>query len=108
MKKLLCFCVIISAGFSLYAFDRSLNGSWGLVQSGEKMEFLRFNTSEIVIMNTLFRAGDFEEADDTIAIELEGESVLIQYYRLSQSKLLFIMWNTDSPEESITLILSRL
>jgi hypothetical protein len=96
-------------GLGLYAFDRSLNGSWGLIKSGEKIEFIRFNTNEIILMDTLFRANTYEEADDTIYIDnFEGDSVIIQYYRLAQNKLLFIMWNTDSPDQSITLILSKL
>jgi hypothetical protein len=53
-------------GFTLYAFDRSLNGSWGLVKGIERTEFLRFNTNEIIIMDTVFRSYDYEEADDTI------------------------------------------
>jgi hypothetical protein len=111
MKKLICFCVVISVGLTLYAFDRSLNGSWGLVKSGEKMEFIRFNTNEIIIMDTLFRPNDYEEeeGDNTIYIDsFDGDSIVIQYYRLSQNKLLFIMWDVDNPEQSITLVLSKL
>jgi hypothetical protein len=111
MKKLICFCVVISIGVTLYAFDPSLNGSWGLVKSGEKMEFLRFNTDEIILMDTLFRSSEYEEEekDNSIYINsFDGDSVIIQYYRLSQNKLLFIMWAVDNPEQSITLILSKL
>jgi hypothetical protein len=93
----------------LYAFDRSLNGSWGLVQDGEKIEFIRFNNNEILIMNTLFRSNDYEEADDSIYIDdFDGDSVIVQYYRLSPNKLLFIIWNPNNVSESITLILSKL
>jgi hypothetical protein len=108
MKKYFCLFVMIFVGFGLYAFDRSLNGSWGLVKSDEKVEFICFNTNEIIIMNTLFRSNNYEEADDTIYINFDGDSVVIQYYRLSSNKLLFIMWNTDNPEQSITLILSKI
>jgi hypothetical protein len=109
MKKLICFFVILSAGLALYAFDHSLNGSWGLVKTGEKIEIIRFSASEITVMSTLFRSGEYAEADDSIYIDnFEGDSVVIQYYRLSANKLLFIMWNTNNPEESVTLILSKL
>jgi len=109
MKKLICFLMVFSMGFALYAFDRSLNGGWGLVKAGEKTEFLRFNTNEIRIFDTLFRSRDYEEADDTIYIDdFEGDSVIIQYHRLAPNKLLFIMWNTDNVEQSITLILTKL
>jgi hypothetical protein len=109
MKKLICFFIIFSMCFALYAFDRSLNGSWGLVKGSEKTEFIRFNTNEIMLLDTLFRSNDYEEANDTIYIDnFEGDSVIIQYHRLSQNKLLFIMWNTDNVEQSITLILTKL
>ena len=109
MKKLICFFVVFSMGFTLYAFDRSLNGSWGLVKGGEKTEFLRFNTNEIIILNKLFRSRDYEEADDTIYIDdFDGDSVIIQYHRLTPNKLLFIIWNTDDIQQSITLILTKL
>ena len=109
MKKLICFFIIFNMGFTLYAFDRSLNGSWGLVKNGEKNEFLRFNTNEIILLNKLLRPRDYEEVDDTIYIDdFDGDSVVIQYYRLSPSKLLFILWNTDDIEQSITLILTKL
>jgi len=109
MKKLICLFIIFNMGFALYAFDRSLNGSWGLVKNGEKTEFLRFNTNEIILLNKLFRSRDYEEIDDTIYInDFDGDSVVIQYYRLSPIKLLFILWNTDDIEQSITLILTKL
>lgn len=109
MKKIICLLVALSTGLALYAFDRSLNGSWGLAKDGEKIEIMRFNTNEIIIMNSPLRAGNYTEADDTIYIDnFDGDSVIIQYYRLSTNKLLFIMWNTDNPEQSITLILTKL
>jgi len=109
MKKTLCFLLFFCICFSLYAFDRPIIGSWGLILSGEKQEFIRFGQNEIIVMNTLFRARDFERAEDTIFIpDFEGDSIIIQYHLLSQNKLLFIIWNPDRIEESITLILSRL
>ena len=93
----------------MFAFDPSLNGSWGLIMGDEKEEIVRFNTNEIILYDQLFRSRDYEEADDTIYIyDLLGDSVILQYYRLSIGKLLFILWNVDNPIESMTLILSRL
>ena len=101
--------MVFSMSFALYAFDRSLNGTWGLVKGSEKTEFIRFNTNEIIILDTLFRSSDYEEADDTIYINnFEGDFVIIQYHRLSPNKLLFIMWNTDNVEQSLMLILTKL
>ena len=109
MKKIVCLVVFINICLGLYAFDRSLIGSWGLIMNGEKEEFIRFNNNGIVIMNTLFRSTDYYEADDTIYIaDFDGDSVIMQYYRLASNKLLYILWNTDDPTQSITLILSRL
>jgi len=109
MKKLICFLVIFGIGFAIHAFDSSLNGSWGLIKDGEKMVIIQFNTDEIIITNTLFRAGNYTETDDSIYIDdFEGDSVVLQYYRLSANKLLIVIWNTDNPEQSITLILSKL
>ncbi|WP_461256028.1 hypothetical protein [Treponema sp. R80B11-R83G3] len=109
MKKYIFIVFFFSITFSLSAFDRSLNGSWGLITDGEKIEFIRFNNNEVIIINTLFRATDYKEIDDTIYIDdFEGDSVIIQYYRLSPTKLLFIMWNTDNITQSISLILSKL
>jgi hypothetical protein len=109
MKKFIGFVILFNIVFCLSAFDRSLNGSWGLVKDGEKMEFLRFNNNEVIIMNTLFRSTDYEESDDSIYIDdFDGDSVIIQYYRLSSNKLLFIMWNTDDFTQSINLILSKI
>jgi hypothetical protein len=59
-------------------------------------------------MNTLFRSGDYEEAENTIYIEQDGGSILLQYYRLSANALLFIMTNADDFSEAVTLILSKL
>jgi hypothetical protein len=101
--------VVLSTGLALHAFDRSLNGGWGVVLEGEKMEIIRFNTNEIIIMNTLLRAHDYTESDDTIYIDdFNNDSVIIQYYRLAANKLLFILLNTDNPEQSITFILTKL
>jgi len=109
MKKLICFFAIFITGLGLYAFDRSLNGGWGLIKDGEKVELIRFNTNEITVMNTLVRSSNYTEADDTFYIDdLDGDSVIIQYFRLSANKILFLMWNTNNPEQSITLILSKL
>jgi hypothetical protein len=108
MKRFVCFLVMAGICVGAFAFDRSLNGSWGLSKDGEKEEFLRFNNNEISIMDTLFRESDYGKADNSIYIELEDESLLIQYYLLSPKTLLFIMTNTEDFSEAITLILSRL
>jgi len=109
MKRIICVIVFANICLGTYAFDRSLNGSWGLIMNGQKEEFVRFNNNEILIMNILFRSSDYTEADDSIYIaNFEGDSVLIQYYRLASNKLLFILWNTDDPTQSVTLILSKL
>jgi hypothetical protein len=109
MKKMICLLFLLCIGLGLFAFDRSLNGSWGLILAGEKKEFIRFNNTEILIMDRLFRSGSYQEGDDTIYINnFDGDSVLLQYYRLAPNKLLFILWNTDDPTQSITLILSKL
>ena len=111
MKKGICFFVMFIIGFSVFAFDHSVHGSWGLIHGREREEFVRFNssTNEIIIMNTLFRSRDYEEAENTIYIsDFDGESVIIQYYLLAPTKLMFILWNPDSVEQSITLILSKL
>ncbi len=109
MKKIVCFFVMISLGYGLFAFDRSLIGSWGLIANKEKEEFVRFNANEMILINETFSSGDYIEGDNTIYIsDFDGDSVIIQYYLLSPNTLLFILWNTDDPIESITLILSRL
>ena len=111
MKKNICFFVMFIIGFSVFAFDRSLNGSWGLVHGKDREEFIRFNssTNEILIMNTLFRSRDYEEAENSIYIsDFDGESVMVQYYLLSSNKLLFIMSDLEKVGQSITLILSKL
>jgi len=109
MKKLVCFFAMISLGYGLFAFDRSLNGSWGLTQGNEKEEIIRFNTNEIIFNGELFRSGSYEEAENTIYFsDPEGGDVVIQYYLLSSKKLLFILWNVNDPTESLTLILSKL
>ena len=111
MKKILCVSFLFFICLSAYAFDSSLNGSWGIVMENEKMEIIRFNSvnNEIIIMNLLFRSNDYSSADDTIHIySFEGVPAIIQYYRLAPNKLLFILWNTDNISESITLILSKL
>jgi len=109
MKKVICLLLLMCACFSLYAFDRALIGSWGIIMSNEKEEFIRFGQNDVRILNMLFTSRDFERAEDTIFIEdFDGDSVVIQYYLLAPNKLLFIMWNVDDPLESLTLILSKL
>jgi len=109
MKKLACLFAMICIGSGLFAFDRSLNGSWGIIQGSEKEEVIRFNTNEIILMDQLFRSRDFEEGENTIYIDdFDGDSVVIQYYLLAPNKLLFIFWNVDEPTESLTLILTKL
>ena len=109
MKKVVCFFAMIGIVYGLHAFDRSLNGSWGLIYGNDKEEFIRFNTNEILLMNQLFRSRDYEEGENTIYIsDFDGDSVIIQYYLLAPNKLLFILWNVDEPTESITLVLSKL
>ena len=109
MKKMVLIFMLFCIGSTLFAFDRSLIGSWGLViPGGEKEEFVRFGQDEIRIMNLLFRARDFERAANTIFIEdFDGDSVVIQYHLLSQNSLLFILWNLDDFTESLTLILTK-
>ena len=109
MKKIMFVFVLLGICSALFAFDHVLIGSWGLIMPDEREEFIRFGHDEVIIMDLLFRSRDFERAEDTIFInDFDGDSVLIQYYLLSQNKLLFIMWNIDEPTESLTLILSRL
>ena len=109
MKKLACFFAMICIGSGLFAFDRSLNGSWGIIQGSDKEELIRFNTNEIIFMDQLLRSSDFEEAENTIYVnDSDGDSVIIQYYLLAPNKLLFIFWNIDDPSESYTLILTKL
>ncbi|MCL1959061.1 MAG: hypothetical protein FWF68_05630 [Spirochaetes bacterium] len=50
MKKFICLFAMLSIGYGLFAFDRSLNGSWGLTEGKEKEEIIRFNTNEIVLI----------------------------------------------------------
>jgi hypothetical protein len=91
----------------LYAVDNSLIGSWGLVDEyGDKTEMVRFNGNEVIFMNTLFRQHEYTEANDSIYFN--DSAVIMQYYLLAPNKLLFIIWDTENAEESITLILSRL
>jgi len=117
MKKALCLLFLIITCLSshlmssVHAFDSSLDGSWGLIMENEKEEIIRFNTAkkEIVIMNYLFRQGDYTSGNDTIYISnFDGNTVIIQYYRLAQNKLLFVFWNADNISESLTLILTKL
>ena len=117
MKKILCVFFLLftflSSPFmsSIYAFDNSLDGTWGIVMNDEKLEMVRFNSSnkEIIIMNFLFRQNDYTSADYTIHIySFDGNSVIIQYYRLAPNKLLFTIWNTDDITQTMTLILSKL
>jgi hypothetical protein len=100
--------IIINVTAGLYAFDRSLNGSWGIVKDGEKTEIIRFNNTELFFADTLFLEGDYAEAENTIYVEEEEEFFLIQYHLLSSNKLLFIMTGENDFSDSITLILSRL
>jgi hypothetical protein len=108
MKKFFCLCgaILVSAG--LYAFDRSLNGSWGIVKDGEETEIIRFNNTEIFFADTPFQAGDYEEAENTIYLEEGGDFLFLQYHLLSSNKLLFILTGKDDFSETVTLILSRL
>jgi hypothetical protein len=108
MKKLVCFAVAISITCSLYAFDSSLNGSWGLITPDEKEEVIRFNTNEIFIFGGLFRSHEYDEGTDTFYIQDMTGGAIIQYYLLAQNKLLFIVTNVGSPSESVILILTRL
>jgi hypothetical protein len=73
------------------------------------MEFIRFNDNEIIIMNSLFRPGTYDEANNTIFIDnFDGDSILIQYYLLSPTKLLFIMTDANNFEQNLTLVLTKL
>jgi hypothetical protein len=108
MKKFFCLLILISAAAGLYAFDRSLNGSWGIIKGGEETEIIRFNNDEIFFADTPFQTDDYEEAENTIYIEEEGSFFLLQYHLLSSNKLLFILTSEDNFSETVTLILSRL
>jgi len=109
MKKIICLFAMIGLSYGLFAFDRSLIGSWGIIIDKEREVFVRFNANEIIIMEELLRPGDYVEGENTILISnFDGDSVIVQYYLLSPNTLLFIMWNMDNPEESVTLILSKL
>jgi hypothetical protein len=108
MKKFLCLFMAISIGAGLYAFDRSLNGSWGIIKDGEETEIIRFDNTEIFFADSPFQLGDYEEAENTIYIEEEGNFFLLQYHLLSPNKLLFILTSEDDFSETVTLILSRL
>jgi len=111
MKKSVCVLFLFFISMSLFAFDNFLNGSWGIIMNNEKNEMVRFNsdTKEVVIMNLSFHLGDYTEADDTLHIaNFDGDSVIIQYFRLSANKLLFTLWSTSNITESLTLILSKL
>jgi len=103
MKKWFCLFAMLSIGYGLFAFDRSLNGSWGLTEGKEKEEIIRFNTNEIVLMEQTFRSSDYSEGENTVYVS----SLVIQYYLLSSKKMLFIMWDTDNPEISMTMILTK-
>jgi hypothetical protein len=110
MKKTICLLTLFFIALSVYAFDRSLDGSWGLIMDNKKEVFIRFNygNKEIIIMDTVFRSKDYEEADDTLYFDdFDGDSVLVQYYRLTANKLLFILCNTDDPSQSLTMILTK-
>ena len=117
MKKIICIVFLLFACLSspfvssIYAFDSSLDGTWGIIMNNEKLEMVRFNAAnkEIIIMNFLFRQNDYSSADDTIHIySFDGNSVIIQYFRLAPNKLLFTIWNTDDITQTMTLILSKL
>jgi hypothetical protein len=109
MKKRICLLILLCSGLSLHAFDSSLKGSWGLVKDGEKKEVIQLNNDGILLFDTLFRSDDYSEADNTIYIsDFDDDSIILQYYRLASNKLLFILWNTDDPTQSITLILTKL
>jgi hypothetical protein len=108
MKKIFCFFVMMGICVGVFAFDRSLNGRWGLAKVGEELEFIKFNDDVISIMGSFFSPDDYEETDNSIYIEDEDKSILIQYYLLSPGALLFIVSNSENFNEGITLILSRL
>jgi hypothetical protein len=109
MKKFACFAVAISIACSLYSFDSSLNGSWGLIAPDDQKEVvIRFNTNEIAIFGELFRSHEYEEGIDTFYLQDKDGGAIIQYYRLAQDKLLFIMTNMDNPLESVILILTKI
>jgi hypothetical protein len=108
MKKFICFLVILVAASSIYAFDKSLIGSWGVINSDGGMdEFLRFGNNEILVVDTLFRSSEYKEIDGSVYINISEKEMVIQYYLLSRNKLLFILWSDDI-EMTMTLILSRL
>ena len=111
MKKLICVLFLLFIGLSAYAFDNSLHGSWGLVMGNEKQEIISFNSinKEIILSGFLLRLNDYTSLEDTLHVpDFDGDSIIIQYYHLAVNKLLFILWNTDDINQSMTLILSKL
>jgi hypothetical protein len=112
MKKITFLVIILTLATGLFAFDKKLVGTWGLMKDGEKTEFIRFyNNNEIILFDVLLHPGDIEEIDDTIYIDdfNGGDSIFIQYYQLSQNKLLFILNNADdNSTPPAILILSKL
>jgi outer membrane lipoprotein-sorting protein len=112
MKRLLCCLIVLGVVCSSYAFDRSLNGSWGIVnRDSEKFEVIRFSTNEIILEDTLFRANDYEEVNDyTIYFSSTNNSnsfSAIQFHLLTPNKMLLIMID-DYNDRIYTLILSRM
>jgi hypothetical protein len=104
MKKFICLFAMLSIGYGLFAFDRSLNGSWGLTEGKEKEEIIRFNTNEIVLNGENIPSSDYSEGENTIYVY----SLVIQYYLLSSKKMLLIMWDNEKPENSMVMILTKL
>jgi hypothetical protein len=114
MKKIVFFAIFTSLAIYSFAFDNSLKGSWGLISDGgrEKTEIIRFGNDEIMILDTRFRKGEYEENVDFISIENEsGYQITLQYYKLAYNKLLYILTESESDEDSspnsTTLILTK-
>jgi hypothetical protein len=56
MKKVICLLAILGMGYGLFAFDRSLNGSWGLIAGTEKM-----NLYGSILMDTLYSRSTLQQ-----------------------------------------------
>ncbi|MBB6481520.1 hypothetical protein [Spirochaeta isovalerica] len=109
MKKNIFLLICISISSTLFASDESLNGSWGVIVGDSAYEALRVDVDEIIIIDKLFRSGEYEIGNGFIHIEdFDGEEVMIQYHFLEEDKLLFIITNLEKITESITLIFQRL
>jgi len=109
MKQLFILFFAFILSFNIFAFNNPLLGSWGIAGNGEALEAFRFTPNEIVLYDQLYRLVDLQFAEDTIYIENEEDNIMIQYFLLSEDKLLLIMTDmNNSPPSSLSLILTRI